>query len=140
MQYKSENLRFIYLPALLIMICSVSGNMQVLKWLKRTPNWTFLKKLKMARRGRFSQPELSDDDGPSSDLGYHNPSSSKSKIWKEISTQTPFTSEGFLYDQKIWIVIVFFLLCQMYAQYISLYNLNFINHMIRGLMCFSMLS
>lgn len=122
------------------MICSVSANMQVLKWLKRTPNWTFLKKLKMSRRARFSQPELSDDDGPPSDPGYHYPSSSKSKTWTEVSTQTPITSLGFWNDQKIWILIVVFLLCQMYAQYISLFNLNFINHMMRVLMCFSMLS
>lgn len=66
----------------------------------------------MSRRARFSQPELSDDDGPPSDPGYHYPSSSKSKTWTEVSTQTPITSLGFWNDQKIWILIVVFLLCQ----------------------------
>lgn len=62
---------------------------------------------------RFSQPELSDDDGSSYDPGYHNPSSSKSKTWSEVSTQTPITSFGFWNDKKILIVIGIFLLFQM---------------------------
>lgn len=71
----------------------------------------------MARRMRFSQPELSDDDGSSYDPGYHNPSSSKSKTWSEVSTQTPITSFGFWNDKKILIVIGVFLLFQMYVKH-----------------------
>lgn len=73
----------------------------------------------MSRRGRIYQPELSDDDGPSTDPGYHNPSSSKSKTWTistqtcPISTQTPITFEGFWNDRKNWILIGIFLVFQL---------------------------
>lgn len=68
----------------------------------------------MSQRKQFVQPELSDDDGSSYDPGYPNPSSSKSKSWT-ISTQTPITYLGFWNDQKISILIVVFILCQIFT-------------------------
>lgn len=82
----------------------------------------------MSRRGRIYQPELSDDDGPSTDPGYHNPSSSKSKTWTistqtcPISTQTPITFEGFWNDRKNWILIGIFLVFQLYIHYVLLHD------------------